>query len=488
MAKTYINAVKYEVKLKFEIDGIVEKPDIIGAIFGQSEGLLGDEMDLKELQKNGKLGRIEIELTTAMGRTKGDVIVPSSMDMAETSLLAAGIESVDKVGPCEAKFEIISMDDTRNDKREEIKNRAKELLKKMMEKSSPETQELTEEIRENARAADIINYGPDKLPAGPDIDSSDEIIVVEGRADVLVLLKNQIRNVIGMNGSNIPKTIVDLSKKKNITLFVDGDRGGILNAKKLIQIADIEYIAKAPDGKEVEELTRKEILQALKKKLTPEEEFEGTRRNSNYNMQRQSNDRRTPRDSRGRETQGRSSYGENFSRENTNSYRENTFPQRNSFRERAPKDNENSFRDKPRGVGFSRENGNSRERTPHEFDSRPRRTTRENSRDDFRNKPRRIIEKILTPEEEKIYKPLIDEMKGSMDAKIISEKGKVLKKVKVKDIVDEIAKAKKPHAIVLDGVVTKRLVEAAEKAGAKYVIGARKGKLEKNEKVKAEAL
>src|SRR3989344_1674919 len=273
MAKTYINTVKYEIKLNFEIDGIVDKPDIIGAIFGQSEGLLGDEMDLKELQKNGKVGRIEIDLSTSMGRTKGKVDVPSSMDMAETSILAAGIESVDKVGPCEAHFQITDISDMRSSKREEIKNRAKELLQKMLQKSSPETQQLTEEIKENVRAAEIKSYGPDKLPAGPDIDSSDEIIVVEGRADVLNMLKNQIKNVIGMNGSNISSTIIELSKRKEITAFVDGDRGGELNARKLSQLARVQYIAKAPDGKEVEELTRKEIIQSLKKRAKATEEI-----------------------------------------------------------------------------------------------------------------------------------------------------------------------------------------------------------------------
>src|SRR3990167_5092321 len=195
MAKTYINTVKYLIKIKFEIDGIVDKPDIVGAIFGQSEGIIGDEMDLKELQKNGKLGRIEINFATSMGRTKGEILVPSSMDMAETSILGAGIETVDKVGPCEAKLEIVDIEDTRNDKRKEIKDRARELLKRMMDKSSPDTQSLSEEIREDARAADIVEYGPEKLPAGPDVESSAELIVVEGRADVINLLKNQIRNV-----------------------------------------------------------------------------------------------------------------------------------------------------------------------------------------------------------------------------------------------------------------------------------------------------
>jgi len=42
--------VKYLAKLSFEIDGAVDKADIIGAIFGQTEGLFGPEMNLNEPQ------------------------------------------------------------------------------------------------------------------------------------------------------------------------------------------------------------------------------------------------------------------------------------------------------------------------------------------------------------------------------------------------------------------------------------------------------
>src|SRR3989344_8587466 len=193
MAKTYVNTVKYVIKASFDIKGVVEKPDIIGAIFGQSEGLIGDDLDLRELQKNGKIGRIEINSTTVEGKTAGELFVPSSMDMVKTSILAAAIETVEKVGPWESKFEILTIDDTRSAKRKEIIERSKELLKKL-NMTLPQAQELAEEIKEDVWAADIVSYGTDNLSAGPDIDSSNEIILVEGRADVLNLLRNQIRN------------------------------------------------------------------------------------------------------------------------------------------------------------------------------------------------------------------------------------------------------------------------------------------------------
>ncbi len=450
MAKTYINTVKYQVKIKFEIDGIVDKPDIIGAIFGQSEGLLGDEMDLKELQKNGKLGRIEINHTTAMGRTKGEIIVPSSMDMAETSLLAAGIESVDKVGPCEAKLEILDIEDTRTDKRKEIKDRAKELLKRMMEKSAPETQMLSEEIREDARAADIVEYGTDKLPAGPDIEQSAEIIVVEGRADVLNLLKNQIKNVIGMNGSNISQTIIDLCNRKEVTAFVDGDRGGELNSRKLANIARVAYIAKAPDGKEVEELTRKEIIQSLKKRMKAEDEL---REKSEFRERRfdrprfgQREERPFPRPSAGIRA------------------REFGSGPRRPLREEGGMEMHGGQRPRPWQEGAA-------QRVPFMQED---------------NRPAPVAS--LSTEEEGAFKPIMETLRGSMKAKIVGENNETLGEVKVKDIVAEVGKISGAKAIVFDGVVTKRLVDAAEKAGIRFVVGARKGKIEGSGNVKVSAL
>ncbi len=464
MAKTYINTVKYLVKIKFEIDGIVDKPDIVGAIFGQSEGLLGDEMDLKELQKNGKLGRIEINFSTAMGRTKGEILVPSSMDMAETSLLAAGIESVDKVGPCEAKLEILDIEDTRNDKRKEIKDRAKEILKRLMDKNSPDTQSLSEEIRENARAADIVEFGPDKLPSGPDIEISEEIIVVEGRADVINLLKNQIKNVIGMNGSNISQTIVELSKRKQITAFVDGDRGGELNARKLTQMARVEYIAKAPDGKEVEELTRKEILQSLKKRIKPALEVSEEK---TFRLQPQ------------REYSHAPVPGNNRPFENRGGFRGHTGMIRPAMNDRPDtRLNRSPQHFERREPGFERPG----------FERQPWNAQRTAFSAPGIEPARQTPQVMLTADEQSLFRPVFEELKGTTKARILDESNQLLKEVKVKDIVSEIEKAKNPKSVVLDGVITKRLVDAAEKAGAKYVIGARKGKIEQNEKVKAATL
>lgn len=263
-------SIKYLVYASLEVNGVVEKPDVIGAIFGATEGILGEELDLRGLQKSGRIGRIQVKLESRNGKTIGTLIIPSNLDRVETALIAAAVESVDKIGPYDSKIRVIKIEDQRIKKRKWIIERAKELLRKWDE-FAPESKEVMEEVLKAVRVAEVIEYGVEKLPAGPDVDKSDTIIIVEGRADVINLLKHGYRNVIALGGASVPQTIIDLSKRKKTIVFIDGDRGGELILKKIIQMADIDYIAKAPLGREVEELTGKEIAKALQNKIPIEE-------------------------------------------------------------------------------------------------------------------------------------------------------------------------------------------------------------------------
>ncbi|MBS7643591.1 DNA primase [Candidatus Bathyarchaeota archaeon] len=262
---------KYVIYTKFEVNGVVEKPDVIGAIFGQTEGIFGPDLDLRELQKTGRIGRIEIEMTTKQGKTQGQIIIPSSLDRTSTSIIAAAIESVDRIGPYEAKATLEKIDDVRDVKRKAVIARAKEILQKWIMESVPSTDEVIREVFESLKPAEVISFGPEGLPAGPEIGSANSIIVVEGRADVINLLKCGFRNVIAIEGAKIPETIIKLCKDKEVTVFLDGDRGGDLILKELLQVADIDFIARAPQGKEVEELTPKEIFKALRDKVPLEQ-------------------------------------------------------------------------------------------------------------------------------------------------------------------------------------------------------------------------
>jgi len=259
--------IKYIVEAKFFVDGVVEKHDVIGAIFGQTEGLLPPEFDLRELLKSGKIGRINIYLTSEKDKTEGKIELPSSLDRPETAIIAAAMESVDRVGPCEAKIDVEQIRDVRMDKRKQIVERARELLKDWVVREVQDAEKIVEEVSKAEKQKQVVKYGAEKLTATPDINDLNSIILVEGRADVINLTKSGYAGIIALEGVKVPKSIITLSKKKEITAFLDGDRGGDLILKELLQVADIKYVARAPRGKEVEELDVGEIKASLEKKV-----------------------------------------------------------------------------------------------------------------------------------------------------------------------------------------------------------------------------
>jgi DNA primase len=268
------DTTKYVIYADIHTDGVVEKPDVVGAIFGQTEGLLGDDLDLRELQKTGRIGRIEVNISSKSGKSDGFVLISSSLDKIETSILAASLETIDRVGPCMANLSVTKIEDVRASKRRQIVDQAKNILLNKFDESLPESQELTESVKQAVRVDELVSYGKEKLPSGPNVQDSDAILIVEGRADVLTLLRCGIKNAIAVEGTNVPKAVIELSKKKTVTTFLDGDRGGELILKELLQTADVDYVAYAPEGKSVEDLSQKEIVKALRNKLPIEQVLE----------------------------------------------------------------------------------------------------------------------------------------------------------------------------------------------------------------------
>ncbi|MDP2908221.1 MAG: DNA primase DnaG [Nanoarchaeota archaeon] len=271
MGKISPVSAKYIVHSTIQIEGVVDRPDVIGAIFGQTEGLLGADLELRELQRSGRIGRIEVKTEIRSGKTVGEIIVPSSLDKAETAIVGAALETIQRIGPCNSKVRVEKIEDVRVSKRIFVIERAKELLRELTSNVLPDSQEITDEVAQSVRIMEITEYGKDRLPAGPAVDESEEVIVVEGRADILNLLKHGIKNCIALNGTNVPETIIELGRKKVITLFVDGDRGGDLIIKEVSGTTEIDYVCKAPDGKEVEEITKKEIHKALRGRVAVEQ-------------------------------------------------------------------------------------------------------------------------------------------------------------------------------------------------------------------------
>jgi DNA primase len=264
------DTTKYLIHINLTAEGVVEKPDVVGAIFGQTEGLLGEDLDLRDLQRTGRVGRIDVQITSKKGETKGEILISTSLDRAETAILAASLETIDRVGPCVAHVKVGSIEDIRVSKRKKIVDRAKEILIERFDDGTIDTNELLDDVRQSLRIEKIGSIGEEKVPAGPNVLDSDAIIVVEGRADVLNLLRFGIKNAVAVEGTNIPKTVIDLCEKKTATAFFDGDRGGELILRELLQVAEIDFVAFSPRAKSVEDMTRKEVIKTLRNKVPVE--------------------------------------------------------------------------------------------------------------------------------------------------------------------------------------------------------------------------
>ncbi|MFC6787629.1 DNA primase DnaG [Halobaculum halobium] len=258
------DSAKYLIHARITADGVVERSDVVGAVFGQTEGLLGNELDLRDLQESSKIGRIDVQIDSENGQSFGEITIASGLDKVETSILAASLEAITRVGPCEARVEVSDIEDMRSAKRREVVERAKELLTSSFDESVMDSTEILTEVREANRVERIDEYRG--LPAGPRVHDSDAIVVVEGRADVLTLLKCGIKNGIAVEGTNVPDAVADLTAERTVTAFLDGDRGGELILKELAQVGDVDYVAFAPEGRSVEDLSRHELMAALREK------------------------------------------------------------------------------------------------------------------------------------------------------------------------------------------------------------------------------
>ena len=403
--------VKYHVKLKFEVDGLVEKADIIGAIFGQTEGLLGPEMNLNELQKVSKVGRIEVNVDTKSNMAKGDAVIPMSTDISTAALIAAAIESIDKVGPFQAKFGLSGIDDIRAIKKKVIVDRAKKIVQEWATKTISEGEEMLKDVYDASKPGKLTAFGKAQLACGTGVFDSDWIILVEGRADVINLLRAGFDNAIAIEGAKIDETIIKLTDGKKVIAFLDGDRAGDLILKELHGVVNIDKVLRAPTGREVEECTPLEIAEILKEGML----FAGAN---------------------GQE--GRV-----------------IIPQ-----QQQPERRQNTKRDRQeQGMGEEREiqvnSGGSSV------------TVSEDNAD------------ILSAVKE-VY-PQINE---TLEAVVLDGSMKILLKVPVSDVVKKLDKTEGAKMLVLDGIVTQRLVDAADKVGIEYIVGHRTADLKKSTDVR----
>jgi len=406
--------VKYHVKLKFDVDGLVEKADIIGAIFGQTEGLLGPEMNLNELQKVSKVGRIEVNVDSKSNSARGDALIPMSTDISTAALIAAAIESIDKVGPFQAKFSLIGIDDIRAIKKKIIVDRAKKIVQEWATKTISEGEEMLKDVYDASKPGKLTTFGKAQLACGVGVYDSDWIILVEGRADVINLLRAGYDNAIAIEGAKIDETILKLTQGKRIIAFIDGDRAGDLILKELQGLVKIDKIYRAPSGREVEECTPLEISDILK----DVEEYIKNIQSIKFNP-------------------------DNQIKINNNIH--------NSV-------NQNQINH----IDTKYLTNNQQDKVNMEISNT--------------NKPATINEgdEVIST-----IKQVFPEINETLEAMIFDKSLKTILKVPVSDIVKKVFDIKGGKLLVMDGIITQRLVEAANKAEIQFIIGHRTSSLKK---------
>ncbi|HNX47145.1 MAG TPA: DNA primase DnaG [Methanomassiliicoccales archaeon] len=494
------STTKYLVKAKLNADGIVEKPDVVGAIFGQTEGLLGDELDLRDLQKSGRIGRIEVDVHSRQGKSEGQILIPSSLDQVETVILASALETIDRVGPCKAKITVESIEDVRVVKREKIIERARELLTELIKQSKTSGIDLTESVRQSVQVEEITYYGKDRLPAGPNVAESDAIIVVEGRSDVLNLLKSGIKNAIAVEGTNVPKTIMDLSKERVITAFVDGDRGGELILREMFQVAEVDFVARAPRAHEVEELTQKQIMKCLRNKI-PGDQFiemfnldlgdakdkEKRLEPNNVKVEKLERFEKAERADRDKEKddepvrterEPRAEKPERREREEPRQEKEprpEPRPERQERREREPRAERQDRREREEPRQEKEPKAEQRQEREPRADRQERPPVEEKELEE--RKP--VSRKQLSGAQEK-FKGMINELSSTSKARILDAMGGIKKEVAVKELVNTLKEEKDPvFAVVFDGIITQRILDLASDLKIGTIVGTKMGNITK---------
>src|SRR5438093_5919729 len=227
-------------------------------------------MNLNELQKVSKVGRIEVNVDTKSNTTKGDALLPMSTDISTAALISAAIESIDKVGPFQGKFLLVGIDDIRAIKKKIIVDRAKKIIQEWATKTISEGEEMLRDVYDASKPGKLTTFGKAQLACGTGVFDSPYIILVEGRADVINLLRAGFDNSIAIEGARIDETVTKLTDGKRVVAFLDGDRAGDLILKELHGLVKIDKVLRAPPGREVEECTPIEIAEILKDALSAE--------------------------------------------------------------------------------------------------------------------------------------------------------------------------------------------------------------------------
>jgi DNA primase len=273
-------------------------------------------------------------------------------------------------------------------------------------KTISEGEEMLKDVYDASKPGKLTAFGKAQLACGTGVFDSEWVILVEGRADVINLLRAGFDNAIAIEGAKIDETITKLTEGKKVIAFLDGDRAGDLILKELQGLVKIDKILRAPMGREVEECTPLEIAEILKEAMP-------------------------------------------FVTANGQQQRAQSLQQAESIQLQKQERQE-------------------------QIDEQQLQITAHNT-----SNTKEEDTGILTAVKE-VY-PQINE---TLEAVVLDGSMKTLLKVPVSDIVKKLNSTEGAKMLVLDGIVTQRLVEAADRVGIEYIVGHRTGELKKSTDVR----
>ena len=514
------NTTKYMVKAKINADGIVEKPDVVGAIFGQTEGLLGDELDLRDLQKSGRIGRIEVEVTSKGGKSEGIIYMSSSLDQVETVILASALETVDRVGPCKASIHVLGIEDVRVTKREKVVERAKELLNELIRQSKGSSFDLTDSVRQSVQVEEITTYGKDRCPAGPNVKDSEAIIIVEGRSDVLNLLKAGIKNAIAVEGTNIPtprrsrSSPARGSPRPSSTVTGEGSSSSGSSSRSPrstsspARPAPTRWRSSPPSRSSNASGTRSPATSTdqymeMNGLVTEQRSLEEIEEEEDREEKHERRERRKERDEEHRERRKereerreREPKKERFNSEAIDKYRKKPVEapaEEPEEKQAEPADviempaAERSLAVKGETHLMVREEpvetpAEETEAPAEESEEKPKKSKEEKPKRETKTRSlrgKRSSDKVLTPEQQEFRDMLLD-LSTTHNAKVLGEGNSLIREVAVKSLVNSLKEdSENVVAIVFDGVISQRILDVSADKGITTIVGTRKGNITK---------
>jgi DNA primase len=270
----YCEDPNYSGIFKFQIAGIVNRNDILGTLYKKTN-TLGSEYGLSSLNQRKKLGLISINLfnDTKSNETTGQIKVPMKADEKTACLICAIIQTIDKVGSYKAIFRFRDFQQESTNLVVKIVKRAKNIYQTKLLKYKQGISEIIQSLFSNLMKIQIKEIHPG-IWIGPKYIESQEIYLLEGRADIVNLSKSGIYNTISVNGLDTPKQIQNYILNKTLTCMFDKDRGGETILYNLSSKYKIDFYIDLPDNSKVQELAKSQVLNfANKRKIFDYEKY-----------------------------------------------------------------------------------------------------------------------------------------------------------------------------------------------------------------------